>query len=119
VNAIRPIDRAEGLEMLSQAEIDRSVRYEALLLLADAPTIASAQALNEVLWTLEAYATGDEPVDAEAWAAAFGRYRRARAAFYQRARADMGVRHAEIPFEAIRSTDGPKPPGSLAATGTD
>jgi hypothetical protein len=119
VGSIRPIDHSEGVDLLSQAESDRSVKYEALLLLGDTATIGSAQALNETLWTLEAYATGDATVDAEVWSEAFARYRRARARFYQHARANMGVHHADIPFDVIRSQDGPKPPGSLAATGTD
>ncbi|ROO61120.1 hypothetical protein EDC02_3046 [Micromonospora sp. Llam0] len=85
---------------------------------ADGPTIAAAQALTETLWRLEAFATGDEPVDEQTWRAGFADYRRARAQFYQVARLDMGVRSAQIPMNATASRDA-RPPGSLAATGTD
>lgn len=118
VTAISPIGREDGLALLGQAESDRSVRFESVLLLADEPTIAAAQALTETLWRLEGFATGDEPVDEQAWRAGFADYRQARAEFYRRARADMGVRSARIPLTALASP-GAKPPGSLAATGTD
>ncbi|MFY1650954.1 hypothetical protein ACN27J_08660 [Solwaraspora sp. WMMB762] len=118
VTAISPIGREEGLARLGQAESDRSVCFESILLLADGPTIAAAQALTETLWRLEAFATGDEPVDEQTWRAGFVDYRRARAQFYQVARLDMGVRAAQIPMNAIASRDA-RPPGSLAATGTD
>ncbi|MDG4765434.1 hypothetical protein O7632_15210 [Solwaraspora sp. WMMD406] len=118
ITSISPIGRDEGLALLGQAESDRSVRFESILLLADGPTITAAQALTETLWRLEGFATGDEPVDDQIWRDGFADYRRARAEFYQRARTDMGVRAAEIPLTAVASRQ-VNPPGSLAATGTD
>ncbi|MFY1699326.1 MULTISPECIES: hypothetical protein [unclassified Solwaraspora] len=118
VTAISPIGRDEGLALLGQAESDRSVQFESVLLLADEPTITAAQTLTETLWRLEAFATGDEPVDEQAWREGFADYRQARAEFYRWARRDMGVRPARIPTSAIASRD-VRPPGSLAATGTD
>ncbi|MFV2020731.1 hypothetical protein [Micromonospora sp. LOL_023] len=118
VTAISPIGRDEGLALLGQAESDRSVRFESILLLADEPTIAAAQALTETLWRLEGFAAGEEPVDEQTWRDGFADYRRARAEFYQQARADMGVCSARIPLTAV-AAPGARPPGSLAATGTD
>ena len=80
------LGRDEGLALLGQAESDRAVRFESILLLADEPTIAAAQALTETLWRLEGFATGEEPVDEQTWREGFADYRRARAELYQRAR---------------------------------
>jgi hypothetical protein len=56
-----PIDRVTGLEMLAQADADRTKLWEAVLLLGDAATVAAAREWKMAVGQLELFAR--DPTD--------------------------------------------------------
>ncbi|MBQ0982913.1 hypothetical protein [Micromonospora sp. M61] len=106
--AALPLDVNEGLEMLEAAELDRSVKFEGVLFLGDAETIAAGHALNQKLWRMEAISRGTITADSGEWREAFQQYRRARSAFYDSARSSM-----DIPRAGISIGDWVAPPSAV------
>jgi hypothetical protein len=100
VTSVEPVKLEDGLAALTQAETDRSTKFEGVALLGDTATVECAYEFNQRLWQLEALAFDETQVDAEAWRDAFAAYRKTRSLFYQRARASMGVPTANIPIES-------------------
>ncbi|HYN92353.1 MAG TPA: hypothetical protein VES42_00685 [Pilimelia sp.] len=96
VPANKRLSEAEGLAQLSDAESDRSLAFDGILLLGDTATIAAATDLSRHVWRMHSFARDELPVDARIWRDAFADYRRARSAFYDAARASMGVPPADI-----------------------
>lgn len=94
-----PMDINEGLTLLRDGELDRAVKFEAVLLLGDSDTIRKAQELSEQLWALGDMARGEVKTDRDQFDQAFLTYRRLRAELYHAARLSMGVPKAAIPLE--------------------
>jgi hypothetical protein len=90
------LTESEGLAMLSDAEGERSLKFDGVLMLGDTATITAATELSRRVWRLHSFARGELRVDVEIWAEAFEEYRRARIDFYHAARRSMGVPAASI-----------------------
>ena len=95
-----PLPEAEGMNRLDEAEIERSRRFEAVLLLGDSQTVSAAQELNRAIWRLMDVGSGLVPAEQEDWWNRFAAYRAAREGFYHAARAGMGVPYADIPLSS-------------------
>jgi hypothetical protein len=81
----------EDLIALGAASVERSARWEAVLLLGTRDTIAAARAWHECVWRLEWFARG-KLNDQDEWETAVRDAERARDHFYACAREDLGVR---------------------------
>jgi hypothetical protein len=108
--ATLPLDLDAGLESLEAAEMDRSIKFEGILYLGDAETIAAGHALNQKLWRLKGIAQGSITADSQEWREAFQQYRRARSAFYDSARSSMS-----IPRAGVSIGDWVAPPSAVGA----
>lgn len=91
-----PLQPAEGLPLLAEAESHRATEWESVLLVGDAATIAAARRWHESIWTIEVFIR-EGPIDAEMWTKAHQRASEARDAFYQSARGDLGIGGAPPP----------------------
>ncbi|GAA3475673.1 hypothetical protein [Streptomyces yanii] len=91
-----PLQPADGLPLLAEAESRRATEWESVLLVGDAATIAAARRWHETLWTIEALVR-EGPVDAEMWTKAHRLASAARDAFYESARRDLGIEGAPPP----------------------
>lgn len=93
----KPLSPDEGLSKLAELEVQRGTRWEAVLLLGDADTIAAARGWHECVWKLEWFATGrlrSEVTWKEMWEEAT----RDRARFYECARRSLEIpRVGELP----------------------
>jgi hypothetical protein len=85
-----PLSVDEGLEILEKAEMERSSRWELVLLLGGSATIVAGSEWHDCVWTLERFARS--MLDgAEAYKDARIRADRARVKFYVQARRDLDV----------------------------
>ncbi|MFJ8045713.1 hypothetical protein ACIRBX_34910 [Kitasatospora sp. NPDC096147] len=89
-NVVDPLEPEEGLKLLAEAESRRAAEWESVLLVGDAETVAAARAWHEAVWNVELYARGLR-TDPVGWAQAEQVMSRARDAFYERARGDLGI----------------------------
>ncbi|MFG3099348.1 hypothetical protein ACGFZL_02245 [Streptomyces sp. NPDC048182] len=87
---VDPLTPEEGLRLLAEAEARRSQRWESVLLVGDAATVAAARSWHEAVWTLEAHAR-EQRREPEEWARDRQRVSRTRDTFYTSARHDLGV----------------------------
>lgn len=85
-----PLSSKEGLELLGKTEMERSSRWESVLLLGGSDVILAAREWHECVWTLERFARG-ELDGADEYEEAYIRAARARVKFYMHARTDLGV----------------------------
>lgn len=83
--------RADGLAMLDTAEERRSDLFEALLLLADAPTIEAGRRWQSSVWELHSTVNGTKSVDQLTFMALFRTAGLARDEFHLAARASLSV----------------------------
>jgi hypothetical protein len=91
-----PVEIEEGLRTLNAVEADRTAKWEAVLLLGEAATVAAARAWHEAAWRLEWYARGRISGQA-GWEEALSQADAARQVFYHHARADLGVTGGNVP----------------------
>ena len=89
-HVVDPLEPAEGLERLAQAEGHRATEWESVLLVGDAETIAAARSWHEAVWAFAVYVR-DLSDDQEGWTRASQRLSQARDAFYACARSDLGI----------------------------
>ncbi|MEU0395807.1 hypothetical protein ABZ208_24090 [Streptomyces sp. NPDC006208] len=85
-----PLEPAEGLPLLADAESCRAAEWESVLLVGDAATITAARRWHETVWTIELLVR-EGHIDAEAWTRAHQLASAARDAFYENARRDLGI----------------------------
>ncbi|MFD5101638.1 hypothetical protein [Streptomyces albidochromogenes] len=85
-----PLDPAEGLAQLAEAESRRAAEWESVLLVGDAESIGAARAWHEAVWNVELYARGLRD-GAAGWADAVKQVSHARDTFYACARRDLGI----------------------------
>jgi hypothetical protein len=106
-----PLGLEEGYALLADADARRSTKIEPILLLSDTPTIASAQALNDILRRMGAVARDDNAA-LGVWRATRIEYLRARADFYVHARRDLGAARAQIALSSAYAVDPVDQPGA-------
>ncbi|WP_335988569.1 hypothetical protein [Glycomyces sp. MUSA5-2] len=94
----QPLDPAEGMEALAEAEAVRAAEWEGVLLVADTETIRAAREWHKIVWTLDHYARGmrSEP---GGWQEAVRNAVDARNRFYACARRDLGITGGLLPVE--------------------
>lgn len=96
VEANNSLEESEGLAMLSDAEGERSVKLEGVLMLGNTETIAAARELTRQLYRLYSFARGELPVTPQIWDEAYSAYRLARTRFHDAARNSLGVPQADM-----------------------
>lgn len=91
----QPLDVATGLPLLAEAEDERSLKWENVLLLGSTAVIDAGRRWHKVAWRLAKFALEAQP-DHDDVAAAYAAYNEARAAFYGSARGDLGLKEAGV-----------------------
>ena len=109
----KSIDPAEALEELGRLATERTAKWESVLLLGNAETIASARVWHRYIWHMELFARGERN-DSVEWAALLANVADARTHFYDAARRDLGVGGGvpmadrwEGPASLVSPTDSP------------
>ncbi|WP_280275642.1 hypothetical protein [Nocardia wallacei] len=87
---VEPLAVDQGLPLLIEAEAERSLRWQEVLLLGGSRATDIGQQLNQCTWVLEWFARG-ELTDRADWELARAEAHRLRRAFVFEARRDMGV----------------------------
>ncbi|MFI6870847.1 hypothetical protein [Nocardia sp. NPDC050406] len=92
----QPIETEAGLRALADAEAEKTIKWEAVLLLGSPEAVAAARAWNRAAWDLGWPARGHAVEHAE-YIRMYAEMGRRRNEFYECARADLGVRSGELP----------------------
>jgi hypothetical protein len=100
----RPVDLDATSAELAEAETERALKWETVLLLGDPATISAARAWHEQAWRLERILHEDSP-DKAAFIDAYKNAMRLRNDFYARARADLDVTSGTLPELTWRSLE--------------
>lgn len=90
-----PIDREEGIARLAEADAQRTIVWENLLLLGDESTVAAAATWRDAIWQVERLARGivESPSDVTEM---LTRVDEARDGYYRAARRSLGVRGGSV-----------------------
>lgn len=91
-----PIDIDTGMRLLAEAEADKTVKWETVLLLGSPEAVAAARSWNRAAWELGWPARGHAIEHAE-YVRLYSEMGRRRNEFYECARADLGVRSGTLP----------------------
>lgn len=91
-----PIDIEIGLRELAEAEAEKTVKWEAVLLLGSPQAVAAAREWNRAAWEL-GWAARGHVIEHEEYVQRYSEMGRRRNDFYERARTDLGVRSGELP----------------------
>lgn len=91
-----PVDIEVGLKALADAEAEKTIKWEAVLLLGSPQAVAAARAWNRAAWDLGWAARGHVIEHAE-YVRMYSEMGRRRNEFYESARLDLGVRSGELP----------------------
>jgi hypothetical protein len=102
----RPVDLDEAFAEVAEAETERALTWETVLLLGDPATISAARAWHEQVWRLERLLRADRP-DEAAFVEAYKTTMRLRNEFYACARADLGVTSGTLPELTWSSLESP------------
>ncbi|MFI9509902.1 hypothetical protein [Nocardia sp. NPDC052566] len=94
--AVQPIDVDEGLRAMAEAEADKTTKWEVVLLLGSPAAVAAARSWNRAAWELSWVARG-RVMEHTAYIELFAEMGRRRNAFYECARADLGVCTGALP----------------------
>jgi hypothetical protein len=92
----QPIDLDAAFADLAEAETERALKWETVLLLGDPATISAARAWHEQVWRLESILHEDSPGETS-FIDAYKKTMRLRNDFYTRARADLDVTSGTLP----------------------
>ncbi|MGW6421095.1 hypothetical protein ACWF82_00315 [Nocardia sp. NPDC055053] len=95
-NAGQPIDLEEGLRALVDADSEKSLKWEIVLLLGSPEAVAAARRWNKAAWELGYVAMGADMAHDE-YVRKYEEMGRLRNEFYECARGDLGVRSGELP----------------------
>ncbi|MBF6331718.1 hypothetical protein [Nocardia transvalensis] len=93
---MQPVDRGGGLEALADADADRTVKWEAVLLLGSPEAIEAARRWHKAAWHFSLGVLG-EGVDHQEYLRLFEAMGHRRNEFYDCARADLGVTSGPVP----------------------
>ncbi|BDU08022.1 hypothetical protein [Nocardia cyriacigeorgica] len=94
--ATQPIDLEEGIAALAEADAEKAIKWEQVLLLGSPGAVAAARRWTEAVWRLSHIARG-HAVDQFAYTDLYEEAGRRRNQFYELARADLGVTSGELP----------------------
>lgn len=83
-----PLPREEGLGLLGDAERDRGVKWESVLLLGSEEVVEAGRRWHQSVFSLQAIARGTSNAD---WTSAVAEVSRERGRFYEAARRDLGL----------------------------
>lgn len=92
----RPVDLDAAFAELAEAETERALNWETVLLLGDPAAISAARAWHEQVWQLERILREDRP-DEAVFVDAYKNTMLLRNDFYARARTDLGVASGPLP----------------------
>jgi hypothetical protein len=92
----QPIKPDDGFAELAEAETERAMKWETVLLLGDPAAITAARAWHEQVWRLERILREESP-DRTSFVDAYKDTMRLRNEFYTRARADLDVASGTLP----------------------
>ncbi|GAD81842.1 hypothetical protein [Nocardia asteroides] len=95
-NAGQPMDLDEGLVALVEADSEKSLKWEVVLLLGSTDAVAAARSWNKAVWELGYVAMGTD-MSHDEYVRRYEEAGRLRNDFYACARADLGVRGGELP----------------------
>ncbi|WP_433678909.1 hypothetical protein [Nocardia sp. CA-119907] len=87
---VEPLSADQGMPLLVEAEAERSLRWQAVLLLGGSRATDVGHQLNQCSWVLEWFARG-KLTDTDDWELATAEAHRLRREFIAEARRDMGV----------------------------
>ncbi len=104
----QPIDLAAAHTAITEAETERALKWETVLLLGDPATIAAARAWHEQVWRLEHMLREDRP-DQPSFIDAYKETMRLRNNFYAHARTDLTVTSGPLPELTWNSLQPPRP----------
>ncbi len=93
----KSIDPAEALEELGRLATERTAKWESVLLLGNAETIALARIWHRNVWHMELFARGERN-DPSEWATLLVNVADARTRFYDAARRDLDVKGGSVPM---------------------
>jgi hypothetical protein len=96
-----PIDEEVGRQALGEAEHERTVKWEPVLLLGSPAVVEAGRAWHERLWELEWIARG-QTTDVDRFASINKEFGLAREHFYECVRADLGVVSGALPSPGLR-----------------
>ncbi|MFD3591442.1 hypothetical protein ACFWU5_01850 [Nocardia sp. NPDC058640] len=96
-HAGQPISAEDGALLLADADSEKTLKWEMVLLLGSPEAVAAARVWNKAVWELSLVALGEEMSHADYLSAYEGTGHK-RNAFYECARKDLGVRSGELPF---------------------
>ncbi|MFD9546490.1 hypothetical protein ACFWBG_03840 [Nocardia salmonicida] len=105
----QPLSTEEGSQLLAEAESEKTLKWEMVLLLGSPEAVAAARLWNKAVWELSLVAMGRD-MSHDNYLRAYEAAGHKRNAFYECARNDLGVRSGELPFG-----DGPWLPQNLLA----
>lgn len=100
----QPIEIESGLNALANAENERAVKWETVLLLGEPGTISAARTWHEGAWKLE-FILREQSADGAKFIETYKETVHLRNLFYASARFDLGVRSGDLPqptFGALR-----------------
>jgi hypothetical protein len=92
----QPVDLDSAHTALAEAETERALKWEVVLLLGEPATISAARAWHEQVWRLEHMLREDHP-DQSAFIEAYKETMRLRDQFYAHARSDLDVVSGPLP----------------------
>ena len=105
-----PAAGESALEKLDNAEIDRTGKFENVMLLGDPDCIDAAHELNRSAWHMEWLARGIEACTEDSWKEAREKYVVALNQFHQRARASLIISGAPLIERVVESPPTFQPP---------
>ncbi|MEV6213748.1 hypothetical protein [Nocardia sp. NPDC051833] len=92
----QPIDLDEGLRVLAEADSEKSLKWEIVLLVGSPEAVAAARRWNKAAWELGYVAMGAAMTHGE-YVRRYEEMGQLRNEFYECARSDLGVRGGELP----------------------
>lgn len=105
----QPLSPEEGLGQLAEVEADRGAKWQKVLLLGDAKTVAFGQSWQVEAWRAERFARG-RLTDPDEWMKTRVALTDCRSRFYDSARGDLGV---------VGPLPAPGEPPKIAMTGNE
>jgi hypothetical protein len=85
------INIVDALNELGRLASERSAKWETVLLLGDPDNVLAAQTWHRLVGDMQHFVR-DNRTDVGEWEALFDKVEAARAAFYEAARSDLGIR---------------------------
>ena len=94
----RPIELDSAFAAIAEAETERAIKWETVLLLGEPATIAAGRDWYEQVWRLEVILRKEEDQDPTVFIDAYKKAMVLRNEFYSRARTDLNVSSGDVPI---------------------